>query len=149
MVLRDDKTRSLSLFQNKSRIHPLAVKMYLRFPLSLRFVEDLPDERALISATSQSDFGGTGLARRLLRKSEKGGPATASSLIGRGVWAGAGSTTGRRICACRSRDKNVPCEAFDRCELCRSSPQSTSQLTTILIRNVISKAERTSISNAP
>ena len=52
-------------FNSSPEIIRLVVMMYVRFPLSLRNVEDLLAERASTSATRRCVTGGTGLARCL------------------------------------------------------------------------------------
>ena len=43
----DDKTQPISLLQTSPEVIRLAVMMYIRFPLSLRNVEDLLHERGI------------------------------------------------------------------------------------------------------
>ena len=64
-------------FNSSPEIIRLAVLMYVKYPLSLRNVEDLLAERGIDSAMRQSGFGGTGLARCLPLRSGKGGGAHA------------------------------------------------------------------------
>ena len=58
-------------------------------------------------------------------------------------------TIGRRIPTCRFDDENAPCSAFDKCDVCRSSLQSTLQSTTISIRSATSTHETISSSIEP
>ena len=50
-------------FNSSPEVIRLVVMMYVRYPLSLRNVEDLLAERGIDVATRQSASGGTGLAR--------------------------------------------------------------------------------------
>jgi putative transposase len=50
-------------FNSSPEVIRLAVMMYVRFPLSLRNVEDLLAERGIDIATRRYGYGGTGLAR--------------------------------------------------------------------------------------
>ncbi len=47
MAFADDKTQSLPLLQDIPEIIRLVVMLYVRFPLSLRNVEDLLHERGI------------------------------------------------------------------------------------------------------
>ena len=58
-------------FKTSPEIIRLAVMMYVRFPLSLRNVEDLLHERASISAMILSAIGGTDFALYSLVKSAR------------------------------------------------------------------------------
>jgi hypothetical protein len=74
-------------FKTSPEIIRLAVMMYVRFPLSLRSVEDLLNERGIESAMRRFDFGGTDLARCLpLRSARKGSARCAHIQIGSGTW---------------------------------------------------------------
>ena len=75
----------------------------------------------------------------------------AATCLGATSFAGraAGVTIGRRILTCRFDDENAPCSAFDKCDVCRSSLQSTLQSTTISIRNATSTHETISSSIEP
>jgi hypothetical protein len=63
-------------FKTSLEIIRLAVMMYVRFPLSLRNVEDLLHERGSTSATKRCGSGGTDLARCLPRRFEENGFST-------------------------------------------------------------------------
>jgi transposase-like protein len=72
-------------FKTDPEIIRLSVMPYIGFPLSLRNVEDLLYERGIDGSYETVRFGGTGLARCLLRQSG----ASASSLcapIATGTW---------------------------------------------------------------
>ena len=59
-------------FNSSPEIIRLAVLMYVKYPLSLRNVEDLLAERGISSAMRRSGFGGTDSARCSPLRSEKG-----------------------------------------------------------------------------
>jgi hypothetical protein len=50
-------------FKTSPEVIRLAVMLYVRFPLSLRNVEDLLHERGIEVSHEQSGFGGTGSVR--------------------------------------------------------------------------------------
>ena len=60
-------------FNSSPEIIRLAVLMYVKYPLSLRNVEDLLAERGIDISHERSGFGGTDSARCLPLRSEKGG----------------------------------------------------------------------------
>ena len=60
-------------FNSSPEIIRLAVLMYVKYPLSLRNVEDLWPSAGSTSAMRRSGFGGTDSARCLPLRSEKGG----------------------------------------------------------------------------
>ena len=75
-------------FKTSPEIIRLAVMMYVRFPLSLRNVEDLLHERGIdIYATKRFAIGGTGSGRYLRQISESLGSAIHVHIqTGNGIW---------------------------------------------------------------
>ena len=74
-------------FNSSPEIIRLAVLMYVKYPLSLRNVEDLLAERGSTSAMRRSGFGGTDSARCSPLRSEKGGWRTCAGILsGGGIW---------------------------------------------------------------
>jgi hypothetical protein len=76
-------------FQSSPEIIRLAVMLYVRFPLSLRNVEDLLHERGIEisheSAMKRFGSGGTGLVRCLLLKSGNAGSKACGPVDGGGI----------------------------------------------------------------
>ena len=60
-------------FNSSPEVIRLVVMMYVRYPLSLRNVEDLLADRGIESAMRPSGFGRTGLARCSPPRSERSG----------------------------------------------------------------------------
>ena len=74
-------------FNNSPEVIRLVVMMYVRYPLSLRNVEDLLAERESTSATRPSGFGGTGLGRYSPPRSERGRSCRCEPILnGAGIW---------------------------------------------------------------
>jgi hypothetical protein len=74
-------------FDGSPEVIRVVVMMYVRYPLSLRSVEDLLAERWIDSAMRPSDFGGTDSARCSLQRSERTGlRICAASPSGVGTW---------------------------------------------------------------
>jgi hypothetical protein len=74
-------------FNSSPEVIRLVVMMYVRYPLSLRNVEDLLAERGIDISHETVRFGGIGLARCLPPRSERGGSRTcAASSYGGGIW---------------------------------------------------------------
>jgi transposase-like protein len=74
-------------FKTCPEIIRLAVMMYVRFPLSLRNVEDLLNERGIDISHEMVDFGGTDLAQYLPQKFARIGSARCAHIqIGGGTW---------------------------------------------------------------
>jgi hypothetical protein len=70
-------------FNSSPEVIRLVVMMYVRYPLSLRNVEDLLAERGIEISTRLSGSGGTGLAQCSRRRSERSGlPICATSPSG-------------------------------------------------------------------
>ena len=90
-------TPLFAISKRHPRLSALAVMMYVRFPLSLRNVEDLLHERGIDISHETFGFGGTGLVRYLLLRSVKGA-STRSEIIltGNGTWT---------RCSCGSMEK--------------------------------------------
>jgi hypothetical protein len=80
-------TRSdpLKGFQSSPEIIRLAVMMYVRFPLSLRNVDDLLHERGIEISHETSGSGGTGLDQCLLPKSVNVGSKACAPVDGDGI----------------------------------------------------------------
>jgi hypothetical protein len=57
LALRDNKTQPYSVFPNQPEIICLAVMIYVRFPLSLRYVQDLLHERGIDICHETVRFG--------------------------------------------------------------------------------------------
>ena len=55
-VYRVRECPRIPLLQNEPRDHPLAVMLYVRFPLSLRNVEDLLHERGIVLCQSEVTY---------------------------------------------------------------------------------------------
>jgi hypothetical protein len=72
-------------FQSSPEIIRLAVMLYVRFPLSLRNVEDLLHEGVSTSAMKPSGSGGTGSARCLPPKSGNVGSKACDPVDGNGI----------------------------------------------------------------
>jgi putative transposase len=68
----DGKTLPFPLLQDQQEIIRLAVMLYIRFPLSLRNVEDLLYECGIEISHERCVIGGTGLARFLASHIQKG-----------------------------------------------------------------------------
>ena len=73
-------------FKTISEIIQLAVMLYVRFPLSLRNVEDLLHERRVNSSYAPLDIGGTGLALNSQARSKSAGQGAFKPVIGNGTW---------------------------------------------------------------
>ena len=74
-------------FNSSPEVVRLVVMMYVRYPLSLRNVEDLLVERGIEIATRKSGFGGTGLGRYSLPRSERDASRTCATILNRaGIW---------------------------------------------------------------
>ena len=58
-------------FDGSAEVVRLVVMMYVRYPVSLRNVEDLLAERGIDISHETSGFGGTGLARCSPPRSER------------------------------------------------------------------------------
>ena len=72
-------------FNSSPEIIRLAVLMDVKYPLSLRNVEDLLAERGI--DMRRSGFGGTDLARCLPLRSERSGSRTCAGILsGGGIW---------------------------------------------------------------
>ena len=82
---------SFRYFKISPEIIQLVVTLYVRFPLSLRNVEDLLHERGSMSAMNPFGTGGTGLARNLQARSKSAGQGECSPVIGNGINYGAQS----------------------------------------------------------
>ena len=67
-------------FNSSPEVIRLVVMMYVRYPLSLRNVEDLLAERGSTSATRLSVSGGTGLVRCSPPRSERSAHARLSAV---------------------------------------------------------------------
>ena len=74
-------------FKTSSEIIKLAVMMYVRFPLSLRNVEDLLYERGIEISHESSGSGGIDLVRYSpLRSGKTGSIRCAHIRTGSGIW---------------------------------------------------------------
>jgi len=74
-------------FNSSPEVIRLVVMMYVRYPLSLRNVEDLLAERGIDISMRRSGFGGTGLVRCSPLRSERSGwRRWAATLSGDGTW---------------------------------------------------------------
>jgi len=73
-------------FKTSREIIRLAVMLYVRFPLSLRNVEDLLHERGIDISHEVVRSGGIGSARCSLLKSESDGSRVLSPAGGSGIW---------------------------------------------------------------
>jgi hypothetical protein len=71
-------------FKTISEIIQLAVMLYVRFPLSLRNVEDLLHERRVNSSYAPLDIGGTSSALNLHARSRSAGQGECKLVIGSG-----------------------------------------------------------------
>jgi transposase-like protein len=77
---------SFRYFKTSPEIIQLAVMLYVRFPLSLRNVEDLLHERGVDVAMNLFGTGGIGLGRNLQAKSRSAGQGECTPVIGNGTW---------------------------------------------------------------
>jgi len=85
----------------------LVVMMYVRYPLSLRNVEDLLFERGIDICHERYGCGGTGLVRCSLARSGDAGSITcASSPIGAGIWMRCASASTAR-CATFAQERHL------------------------------------------
>ena len=74
-------------FNSSPEVIRLVVMMYVRYPLSLRNVEDFLAERVIDIAMRRSGSCGTGLARCRRQRSERTGLRfCATSPSGGGIW---------------------------------------------------------------
>jgi len=73
-------------FNSSPEIIRLTVMMYIRYPLSLRQVEDILFERGIDICHETVRFGGTVSVRCLLRKSGNDGSITGHIPTGAGTW---------------------------------------------------------------
>ena len=74
---------SFCYFKTSPKIIQLAVMLYVRFPLSLRNVEDLLHERGV---DVRFGSGGTGLAPNVHARSKNAGQGECTLVIGDGTW---------------------------------------------------------------
>lgn len=82
------KSITFKYFKPSPEVIRLAVMMYVRFPLSLRQVEDLLHERGIDVIYESVRYCGTGLARCLRARSESVGPRHDPTADGNGIWTG-------------------------------------------------------------
>ena len=74
-------------FNSSPEVIRLVVMMYVRYPLSLRNVEDLLAERGIDIATRPSGSGGTGLTRCSPPRSARDERRTGAAILsGAGIW---------------------------------------------------------------
>ena len=74
-------------FNSSPEVIRLVVMMYVRYPLSLRNVEDLLAERGIDISHETVRFGGIGLAQCSPQRSESGGfRICAATPSGGGIW---------------------------------------------------------------
>jgi len=66
-------TISFKYFKHNPSVIQLAVLLYVRYPLSLRQVEDMLFDRGLDICTRQSGYGGTGSIQHSPARSESTG----------------------------------------------------------------------------
>jgi hypothetical protein len=87
-------------FNSSPEVIRLTVMMYIRYPLSLRQVEDLLLKLVSIFATRQYVSGGTGSARCSQRRSGSGAFITGHIPDGDGTW---------MKCLCGSTARRITC----------------------------------------
>ncbi len=73
-------------FNSSPEVIRLTVMMYIRYPLSLRQVEDLLFERGIDICMKQCDTGGIGLVRCSPLRSGSGVFITDRTRTGDGIW---------------------------------------------------------------
>ena len=84
-LLGMSKRNPFRYFRTSPEIIRLAVLMYVRFPLSLRNVEDLLHERGIESGTKRCGSGGSALARCSQLRSASGESAGCAPRDGAGI----------------------------------------------------------------
>jgi transposase-like protein len=77
---------SFRYFKTSPEIIQLAVVLYVRFPLSLRNVEDLLHERRVNYSYAPLDIDGTSFALNLHARSRSAGQGAFKLVIGNGTW---------------------------------------------------------------